>query len=177
MRLARLQTGPYVRLRGRLIRNLDTEIWNLFGIWDCYFQKRKSLETVAGNNAMNEKKILIVEDDELIRQVFEEALSNAGYVVRAVESAEKALGILKQEDIRVMFLDMKLPGMNGIELCKAIKQEKPFSIVYAVTGYVSVFELSNCLENGFDDYFTKPVDLQVLYKAAQSAFEKIDKLQ
>ncbi len=123
---------------------------------------------------MNEKKVLVVEDDELIRHVFEEAFRNAGYIVWAAEDAEKALDILKKDDIPVMFLDLKLPGMNGIDLCKIIKKDNPLSIVYAVTGYVSIFELSNCLEAGFDDYFTKPVNLDMLFKAAQTAFEKLE---
>ncbi|MCP4352429.1 MAG: response regulator [Desulfobacterales bacterium] len=124
---------------------------------------------------MNEKKILIVEDDQLIRYVFEEGFENAGYTVKTAEHAEQALDILKQDDdIRVMFLDLNLPGMNGIELCKIIKKDNPLSTVYAVTGFVSIFELSNCLEAGFDDYFTKPVNLDMLLKAAQRAFEKTD---
>ncbi|MCP4106657.1 MAG: response regulator [Desulfobacteraceae bacterium] len=124
---------------------------------------------------MNEKKILIVEDDQLIRYVFEEGFENAGYTVKTAEHAEQALDILKQDDaIQVMFLDLNLPGMNGIELCKIIKKDNPLSTVYAVTGFVSIFELSNCLEAGFDDYFTKPVNLDVLLKAAQRAFEKTD---
>ena len=124
---------------------------------------------------MSEKRILVVDDDEDIRDVFEQALNRAGYSVRSVESAEQALEVLKHENIHVMFLDLNLPKMNGIELCKRIRKDKPMAIVHAITGYASLFELSDCREAGFEDYFNKPVELKILLKAAQDAFEKIDR--
>jgi CheY-like chemotaxis protein len=72
-----------------------------------------------------------------------------------------------------MFLDLNLPNMNGIELCRQIKHDKPMAIVYALTGYASMFELADCREAGFDDYFTKPANMSALLKAAEDGFEKI----
>jgi DNA-binding response OmpR family regulator len=74
-----------------------------------------------------------------------------------------------------MFLDLNLPGMNGMDLCRRIKKDKPMAIVFAVTGYASLFELVDCREAGFDDYFKKPVDMKSLVKAANDAFERIDR--
>lgn len=122
-----------------------------------------------------EMTILIVDDDPDIRNVFEQAFSRKGYVVRLSESAEETLKILKQENINVMFLDLNLPKMNGVELCKQIRKTNPMAIIYAVTGYASLFEVVDCRDAGFDDYFTKPVDLEILLKAAQDAFEKLDR--
>ncbi len=65
--------------------------------------------------------------------------------------------------------------MNGIELCKQIRKDKPKAIIHAVTGYASHFEVSACREVCFDDYFTKPVNLELLLKAAKNAFEKIER--
>lgn len=122
-----------------------------------------------------EKKILVVDDEKMILGMMEKALSREGYKVLTAGDAEKALDILKENTVHVMFLDLKLPGMNGIDLCKAIRKDNSMSIIYAVTGYASLFELSGCREAGFDDYFTKPVDLKVLFKAAKDAFDKIDR--
>lgn len=122
-----------------------------------------------------EKKIFIVDDEETIRNMLEKAFSKTGYSVRCAESAEEALDILKEEKFQVMFLDLKLPGMNGVELCRKIRKDFTIAIIYAVTGYASLFELSDCREAGFDDYYTKPVELATLLKAAQDAFEKIDR--
>ncbi|MBW3022370.1 response regulator [Candidatus Woesearchaeota archaeon] len=121
------------------------------------------------------RTILIVDDEAEIRNIFEQAFSQKGYEVRLSESAEEALEILKQGNINVMFLDLNLPGMNGIELCKQIKKMNPIAIIYAVTGYASIFEVVACRDAGFDDYFAKPVDLEILLKAGQDAFEKIDR--
>jgi len=122
---------------------------------------------------MSIKKILIVDDDVDIRHIFKEIFCECGYSVTTAEDAEKTLEILKHEQFPVMFLDLKLPGMNGVELCREIKKNNPSAVIYAVTGYISVFELSDCLEAGFDNYFTKPVELKTLVNAAQYAFDKI----
>ncbi len=124
---------------------------------------------------MSEKKILIVDDDEFILDSFEMAFRKVGYIVRSAESAEKALEILNQEDINIMFLDLNLPGMNGVELCKQIRNDNPMALIYAVTGYNSLFEFTDCREAGFDDYFSKPVNLSVLLKTAEHAFETLDR--
>ena len=124
---------------------------------------------------VSEKKILVVDDEVHIRDMLEHAFSKAGYTVRLAGSAEETLDILKDEKIQVMFLDLKLPGMNGVELCRKTRKDFPIAIIHAITGYASLFELADCREAGFDDYFIKPVDLEVLFKAAQDAFEKIDR--
>jgi CheY-like chemotaxis protein len=63
-------------------------------------------------------KILVVDDEWSIRSLFEEVLMDAEYSVRSSENAEGALKTLKEENINVIFLDLKLFGMNGIELCR-----------------------------------------------------------
>lgn len=122
-----------------------------------------------------EKNIFVVDDEKFIRDMLEQAFSKHGYIVHSAESAEEALEILNDEKFQVMFLDLNLPKMNGVELCKQIRKDIPIGIIYAVTGYASLFELADCREAGFDDYFTKPVKLEMLFRAAQDAFEKIDR--
>jgi DNA-binding response OmpR family regulator len=124
---------------------------------------------------MSDKKILVVDDEKAILNLLKQAFSRAGFEVRPAESAEEAAKIMAQEDITVMFLDLNLPGMNGMDLCRRIKKDKPMAIVFAVTGYASLFELADCREAGFDDYFKKPVDTKSLIKAANDAFERIDR--
>ncbi len=124
---------------------------------------------------MEYNKILIVDDDEAIVKLFELTFLREGYEVRSALSAEDALKLLQDEKIHVMFLDLNLPGMNGIELCAQIKKDMPMTIIHAVTGYASLFELTDCKEAGFDDYFKKPVKIKVLVKAARDAFEKLNR--
>ena len=120
-------------------------------------------------------KILIVDDEKAIRDMFEMMFTKAGYDVRSAESAEAALELLEDENIYVMFLDLNMPGMNGVELCRKIRKNTPLAIIHAVTGYASLFELSDCREAGFDDYFYKPVNTATLLKVAQDAFKKLDR--
>ena len=122
---------------------------------------------------MTGEKILIVDDEEDIRNILEQAFIGAGYSVSLSASGEKALEVLEQENIHVFFLDLKLPGMDGMELCRQIRKDRPMSIIFAVTGYASLFELRDCREAGFDDYFIKPVNMEDLYQAAHHAFEKL----
>ncbi|HKL01430.1 MAG TPA: response regulator [Desulfotignum sp.] len=124
---------------------------------------------------MAEKKILVVDDEQAIISLLEQAFSRKGYEVRSALDAETALEMLENETIYVMFFDLNLPGMNGIELCREIKKRRPVSVIYAITGYASLFELADCRDAGFEDYFKKPVNLSTLMDRAASAFEKIER--
>ena len=124
-----------------------------------------------------EKKILVVDDEVSIRDLLKDTFSNAGYNVRLAEGAEQAFDILKEEDIRVIFLDLKLFGMNGIELCKQIRKTNPITIIFAMTGWAALYEIEECREAGFDDFFKKPANTDILLKAVDDAFEKLDRWQ
>lgn len=122
---------------------------------------------------METKKILFVDDEIPILELLQEAFKMKGFDAMIVETAEKALEVLQTESIQVMFLDLKLPGMSGIDLCRRIRKDNQIAIIYALTGYSNFFGLLECRAAGFDDLFTKPVSLQILFKAADDAFEKI----
>jgi CheY-like chemotaxis protein len=126
---------------------------------------------------MGEKKILIVDDEAAILDLLREVFSTNGYRVATAESAEKALEILSNESIMVMFLDLKLPGMSGVDLCKQIRKDNRIAIIHALTGYVNIFGLLECRTAGFDDFFAKPADIGLLLQAAESAFKKIERWQ
>lgn len=125
--------------------------------------------------AMKEKKMLVVDDEKSIRKLLRKNFEEKGYVVLSAENAEEAIGILKDERIQVMFLDLNLPGISGVELCKEIRKHDLETAIYAITGLSSLFEVEDCLNSGFDDYFEKPLDLELLLKAAEDGFRKIKK--
>lgn len=124
---------------------------------------------------MVERTILIVEDEVTVRQLFREQFEKAGYAVVTAASAEEALAVLANRRILVLFLDLKLPGMDGVQLCREIRRKQPISILYAVTGYASLFQLTDCIDAGFCDYFIKPVKPRLLLKAALDGFERLDR--
>ena len=124
---------------------------------------------------MNSKRILVVDDQEVIREMFKTAFERAGYAVLTSGSAEEALDIMSKTPCSVLFLDLDLPGMSGIELCRIVRQKWPMAIPNAVTGYTTLYQLVECREAGFEDYFPKPVKMSVLREAAERAFEKIER--
>jgi len=124
---------------------------------------------------MTEKRILVIDDEESICLLLKSALENKGYVVFTAETPEEALDILDQNTILVMFVDLNLPGMTGVELCREIIKMNPLTIAYAITGYASHFELAECKGAGFEDYFKKPMKLDDIFHSAEMAFEKIER--
>jgi DNA-binding response OmpR family regulator len=122
---------------------------------------------------MTEKKILVVDDEEAIRDMLHQVFTKAGYVVRLAENAETAIEILRHESIMVMFLDLKFPGMNGVDLCKKIRLDNQIGIIYALTGFVDLFGLVECRTAGFDDIFIKPASAELILEATKEAFNKI----
>ena len=121
------------------------------------------------------RKILVVDDERAIRELFESAFAEVGYEVVPAENGETALAILAGQDIDLTFLDLKLFGMNGIELCRQIRRMRPITIIYAITGWSGLFEIEECREAGFDDYFQKPLAIDTLFNAVAGAFEKIER--
>ena len=122
---------------------------------------------------MSQKTILIADDEAFMREIFEEFYHQAGYAVKTAENGKQALAILEQEEIEVLFLDLNMPEMGGIDLCRKIRRNNPIACIYAVTGNATFSEFESCREAGFDDYFTKPVDGEILLKTAKDAFERI----
>ncbi len=124
---------------------------------------------------MSDNRILVVDDDPMVRDMYRRSFERAGYSVLTADNAEEALEVMRQTPAGVLFLDLNLPGMNGIELCRQVRKDWPMSIPYAVTGYASTYDMVDCRDAGFEDYFTKPVKLSELNKAAKHAFEKLER--
>ena len=124
---------------------------------------------------MVNKRILVVDDEVLIRELFYKVFTEAGYYVHLAESAEKAINILRYNSIMLMFLDLNLPGMSGADLCKKVRKENFIGIIYALTGYTDLFSLIQCRQVGFDDFFTKPASVESLLEAASEAFSKLER--
>ena len=117
--------------------------------------------------------ILVVDDEVSILRFLKKAFETKGYTIVTAENGEDALEALNKENIQVMFLDLRLPGMNGIELCRKIRKENPIACIYAMTGFNSLFDLTECRDAGFDDYFLKPIALDLFFRTAEEAFEKL----
>jgi DNA-binding response OmpR family regulator len=130
---------------------------------------------VKTDKAIVSRKVLVVDDDSLIRELLSQALSSNGYEVVQAESGEEALRIIENEKIFVQLFDMQLPGINGVELCRKSREMNPVAVRFAMTAYVSVFNLIEAREAGFDDYFVKPYTVDVILNNVANAFEKVER--
>lgn len=121
------------------------------------------------------KKILVVDDDAVVRLTLDKVLSKSGYVVLLAANAKEALEIVRHEgDVRVFILDLMMPDMNGIQLCVEIRKLIGAEcVIYALTGHVENYHIEECRLAGFDDYFAKPFKVAVILKMVNLAFEKV----
>jgi DNA-binding NtrC family response regulator len=119
--------------------------------------------------------MLIVDDEVTVREIFKDFFGASGYQVLTAEGADNAIEILNDREIDVIFLDLRLFGTNGLELGRRIRKEKPLAILFAITGWAGLFEVEECREAGFDDFFIKPVEFDMLQKAVEDAFERVER--
>ena len=122
-----------------------------------------------------DKKVLVVDDEINQLQLLNSFLSDEGYSVYTADSGKGALDTLKKESIFIIYSDLQMPAMNGIELCKKIREVNQLAWVCAITGARSLFEIAECREAGFDDYFLKPLDLALILKNTQDAFLRLER--
>lgn len=106
--------------------------------------------------------ILLVEDEEHLAQGLAFNLRNAGYDVDIVESGEDCLEALDSGTFDLILLDVMLPGMNGLDVCKAVRRERRLEPIIMVSAKDRVEDAISGLDAGADDYITKPFDLDML---------------
>lgn len=117
------------------------------------------------------EKILIIEDDEAMQFFLSEALKKQGYMVTAFPDAENALVWLEKEKSNVILLDIKLPGMDGIEAIDAIR-DKTDAIIIVITAFGAEKHALEAIRKGAYDFFTKPFKLEEMEITIKRALEK-----
>ena len=101
-------------------------------------------------------RILVVDDEETICEACHEVLAAEGYMVDTVLSGEKALETLAGSKYDIILLDLKMPGMSGIEVLGKVKQVMPRVDVVMMTGYATVESAVEAMKLGAIDYIKKP---------------------
>ncbi|MGD8985076.1 MAG: response regulator [Desulfobacteraceae bacterium] len=119
------------------------------------------------------EKILLVDDEEGIRKVLGISLSDSGYQVFTAKSGEEALSIFKAQDPPIVLTDIKMPGMDGIELLQRMKKENPDSEVIMITGHGDMELAIQSLKHEATDFITKPINDDALEIALKRAKERI----
>jgi two-component system, NtrC family, response regulator AtoC len=112
-------------------------------------------------------KILIVEDEVGLARAMGDVLTHAGHEVRLVHVGEKVLAEFREFGPQIVVLDVRLGGVNGLNLLQAIKAEAPDTEAVVVTAYGSVEMAVDAMKRGAAEFLTKPVDLDVLTVAVE----------
>jgi len=123
------------------------------------------------------KKILLVDDEEGIRKVLGITLSDMGYQVFTAENGELALETFRKVIPEIVLTDIKMPGMDGIDLLEKIKEEHPDTEVIMITGHGDIDLAIKSIQNDATDFVTKPINHEVLEIALKRATERISMRQ
>jgi DNA-binding NtrC family response regulator len=107
-------------------------------------------------------KILVVDDDENIRNTMKTILEDEGYIVDLAATGSEAIQKTKKSAYNIALLDIRLPDMEGIELLKLIKDTVPRTRKIMVTGYPSMQNAIAALNKSADAYLIKPIDIENL---------------
>jgi len=116
--------------------------------------------------------VLVVDDERPIRLLIERELPRAGYVVLTAESGEEALEKVRAQDVDVILLDLKMPGMGGMEALRRIKDSGASAEVVILTGHPDVDSAIAAMKLGAYDYLTKPFKLSELEEVLRRAAER-----
>ena len=117
--------------------------------------------------------ILIVDDEESVRDSLYNWFIEDGYHVECAENANKALSMLENEGFDIILADIKMPGMDGLEMLRRIKLLKSDSIVIVMTAFATVDTAVQALKDGAFDYVTKPFDPDDLSHLIRNASKQI----
>src|ERR1700752_3780537 len=115
------------------------------------------------------KRILVVDDQESMRQMLSDLLELMGHETRGVEGGGSALQNLRAQGADLVITDLNMPVMNGMELMKQIKSEFPGTPVIIITGYGSFHTEKQVLSNGADGYIPKPCTIHRVQQTVNQA--------
>ncbi|CAM3252265.1 response regulator transcription factor [Rhodothermus bifroesti] len=118
-------------------------------------------------------QLLIVEDDEALRTLLVERLQTEGYAVKAVACGEAALEEVARAVPDLIILDLMLPGMDGLEVCRRLRVRYPAVYVLMLTARSSELDRVVGLEVGADDYVTKPFSLNELVARVRAGLRRL----
>lgn len=121
---------------------------------------------------MNSKDILIVEDDNVILRILELELKYEGYTFDVAQDGRKGLELFENNNYSIILLDIMLPSINGLELCRKIRRQSNVHIIM-LTAKRDVTDRVTGLDTGADDYITKPFEIEELLARIRSVLRRI----
>ncbi|OGR96507.1 MAG: hypothetical protein A2V88_09625 [Elusimicrobia bacterium RBG_16_66_12] len=104
-------------------------------------------------------RVLVIDDQESVRSFLSRFVSRLGFEVSSVESGSRAVELVKSEGFDLYFIDMRMPGLNGLETLRGIRRIVPSAAVVVMTGYADEELLAGVRAEGVIDILAKPFDL------------------
>lgn len=121
---------------------------------------------------MGKIAILVVDDEAVIRDGLQRTLAGDRFEVETCKSGHAAIELLQEREYDLIITDLKMPGMNGIEVLKAVKGLQPDIPVIMITGYATVDTAVEAMKNGATDYITKPFTPQQILEKIERSLEQ-----
>ncbi len=121
---------------------------------------------------MENFRVLVVDDEKEFLETIVKRLRKRNLYVEGAETGEDAIEMIKKGNFDVVLLDVKMPGMDGVETLGEIKKLKPLTEVVMLTGHASVESGIEGMKLGAFDYLMKPMELEQLFEKLKDAYEK-----
>jgi two-component system OmpR family response regulator len=118
------------------------------------------------------RRVLIVDDDESIRDLVDTALSFVGFDVARAASGTDALGLIPEFVPDLVVLDVMMPGMDGFEVCRRLRADGDLTPVIFLTAKGTSADMLHAFRTGADDYLTKPFDLKLLVARVEAVLRR-----
>jgi len=113
------------------------------------------------------RKVLVVDDDAAVRKSFDRVLSSNGYAVITAESGEEAVSKLNEEKYDIVYSDIRMPGMSGLEVAETVKARRPWTPVVIITGYGSDAAEARAKAAGVAKFLHKPLSPAMIEDSAR----------
>ena len=118
------------------------------------------------------RKVLVVDDDPVVGKSFDRVLSSKGYAVITASNAQEALNKLDTEKYDLLFTDIKMPGMSGLDMAEQLRQRQPWLPVVIVTGYGSPENEARAEAAGVSSFLRKPLSPEMIEGSAQKTLSE-----
>ncbi|NKE67833.1 response regulator [Ramlibacter sp. RBP-2] len=115
------------------------------------------------------RKVLVVDDDPVVGESFNRVLTGKGYAVITAANGEEALAKLRDEKYDLVYTDLRMPGMDGLEVAERVKAKQPWTPVVIVTGYGSHTSEERAYAAGVSDFLNKPLSPEMIEDSAARA--------
>jgi CheY-like chemotaxis protein len=115
------------------------------------------------------RKVLVVDDDPVVGKSFNRVLSQKGYVVITAQNAAEALDKLREQEVDLVYTDIRMPGMDGLELAEQMKAKRPWTPVVIVTGYGTQANEARAKAAGVSAFLNKPLSPEMIEESAAHA--------